>query len=105
VTTDFKSDTTLRWPCRAGDYLLWAGCRGFGGSAFDIDDFWELRDGNHVTITNRFADLPGWFQLHPLEASGSNAYRIMERLNEGMEVRPPYDGPNLWRVFAGGRIA
>jgi len=26
-----------------------------------IRDLWEMRDGDHVTLTNRFEDIPEWF--------------------------------------------
>ncbi|MEE9206971.1 MAG: hypothetical protein V3U67_01155, partial [Gemmatimonadota bacterium] len=52
-----------RWPCRAGDYVLWL--RWFnpidspdGRASFRIMDSWELRDGDHILLTGRECDLP-----------------------------------------------
>ncbi len=107
----FGFDTTLRWSCRAGDYLMWVSCKGFGAlhsrraeDQFEISDLWEMRDGDFVTITNRHHDLPSWFELHPLETSGSAASWMMSRLNSGYKPSEPIDGPNIWRVFAGDRL-
>jgi hypothetical protein len=85
-----------------GDYLLWAS---FQGGGYTIADVWELGDGNFVTLTNRAADLPAWFDLHPLEASGRNVAWMQRRLAGGYDPAEPLDGPNLWRVFAGDRLA
>lgn len=38
---------------------------GQGEDAFRIQDFWELRDGDFITITHRPADLPGGVELPP----------------------------------------
>lgn len=64
-----------------------------------------MRDGNFITITNRVPDLPDWFDLHPLEVSGSLTNWMMKRLKEGYQPQEPVDGPNLWRVPAGDRLA
>ncbi len=60
----FGSDMTLRWTCRAGDYVLWARLQNIfsvsGNEYYKIADLWELCDGNFVTITNRHSDLPDW---------------------------------------------
>ena len=93
---------TLRWACRAGDYLLWAS---FKSGGYTIADVWELDDGNFVTLTNRAADLPTWFDLHPLEASGRHVAWMQRRVAGGYDLAGPLDGPNLWRVFAGDRLA
>lgn len=67
-------------------------------------DIWELHDGNFVTLTNREADLPDWFELYPLEVSGALVSWMKKRLDEGYHPRAPLHAPNLWRVFAGDRI-
>ena len=103
----FASDTTLRWACRAGDYVLWARFQGMfsrEGEEYQIADLWELRDGNFVTITNRHQDLPEGFDLHPLEVSGSYVRWMMKRLDDGDEPQEPIDGQNIWRVFAGDKL-
>jgi len=99
---------TLRWACRAGDYLLWARFQGPlapSGSEYDLADIWELQDGNHVTLTNRVADLPQGFDLHPLEVTGPLVPWMRRRLSAGHTPDAPIVGPSLWRVFASDRIA
>jgi hypothetical protein len=108
VATRFTSDMTLRWACREGDFMLWARFHGPSapsGGEYDIADVWELRDGNHVTLTNRLADLPEGFDLHPLEVSGRLVPWMQRRLSAGHSPAEPIFGPNLWRVLAGDRVA
>jgi hypothetical protein len=103
----FTSDMTLRRACRAGDYLMWARFQGVGagaGNEYTIADIWELRDGNFVTLTNRAADLPAGFDLHPLEAFGRLVGWMQQKLAAGYNPDAPVDGPNLWRAFAGDRV-
>lgn len=103
----FRSDMTLRWACREGDYVFWAKFRGIFSSeknAYKIKDIWELRDGNFITITNRHVDLPDWFDLRPDEVTDSLVGWMLKRLKEGYNPQEPIEGPNIWRVFAGDRI-
>ena len=67
-----RRDMTLRWPCRGGDFLMWLGFSDLfsGPEAIQCHDLWEMRDGSHLTITNRLEDLPPWFRLHPTEVFG-----------------------------------
>lgn len=98
---------TLRWACRSGDYIFWARFQGIfssKGNEYYIADIWELRDGNFITLTNRQADLPDWFELHPYEVSGSLVWWMKKKLDDGYQPQEPMNGPNLWRVFAGDRI-
>ncbi|MCX5676256.1 MAG: hypothetical protein NTX87_14720 [Planctomycetota bacterium] len=69
-----------------------------------VRDLWKMRDGDYVTLTNREADLPPWFTLHPLETANALAYKMMLKLKEGFHPGEPLDGPNLWRVLAGERV-
>ena len=104
----FEPDMTVRWACRAGDYMLWASYQGplsDPNNSYIVVDVWELRDGNFVTITNRYSDLPDWFDLHPLEVSGGLVEWMRRRLDAGYEPDDPIDGPNLWRIRAGDRVA
>ncbi len=104
----FGDDLTVRWSCRAGDFVLWVGLQ--NALAFDhesgwmIRDFWMMRDGDFVTITNRSADLPLWFELHPSEVCGRAAFKMMERLQAGHQPKEPMDAPTIWRVKAGDRL-
>jgi hypothetical protein len=101
----FGPDTTIRWSCREGDYLIWARFQGFFDARYKVADMWELRDGDFVTLTDRVPDLPQGFELHPLEVSGPLVPWMRNKLNQGYTLDVPLDGPNLWRVFAGDRVA
>jgi hypothetical protein len=74
-------------------------------SAWTIRHFWQMRDGDFVTITNRWADLPVWFELHPSEVADAAAFEMMKRLSAGYRPKAPMDGPNIWRAKAGDRLA
>lgn len=105
--TPFESDMTLRWACRTGDFVFWARCGNILSSRkpqFQIADIWELTDGDSLTLTNRTADLPDWFDLHPKEVSGLLSFWMMNRLRQGYGPKEPIEAPNLWRVFAGDRV-
>ena len=103
----FRSDMTLRWPCRGGDFILWFGYRDIfsGPEAIQCYDLWEMRDGYHVTITNRLEDLPPWFRLHPTEVCGGLVYKMMAKVEKRDYPSEPMNGPNLWRLKSGDRIA
>ena len=107
----FGKDMTLHWSCRPGDFILWFTVKsvmdlmGDPENAWTIMDFWEMRDGDFVTITNRIEDLPPWFELHPSEVCNHAARVISERLKAGQEAGEIMDGPHIWRVRAGDRIA
>ena len=106
--TPFGNDATMRLSVRSGDYLLWI----VPDSPFDsnsesewtIRDFWQLRDGDSVTMTNRWVDLPVWFDLHPLEVAGRAVGEMTKKLAQGFQPSEPLDGPNIWRVKAGDRL-
>ena len=109
---DFGPSSTERWSCRQGDLVLWARCnpeRVFADDAgkHDVADFWEMREGQWVTMTNRLCDLPPWVRLHPLELAGAAAMALIDSINSGEYKHPdePMDGPNIWRVMAGDSVA
>ncbi len=101
-------DKTVRWSCRAGEFVLLVRTNSFltsdRPSAWKLRDFWQMRDGDFVTITNRWADLPPWFQLYTSEVAGAAVYRMIERLNAGYKPTAPMEGPNIWRARAGDRL-
>ena len=99
----FAQDMTLRWPCRRGDIILWMGYSNLfqKPELIQIHDFWEMRDGYHVTITNRLEDLPAWFELHLTEACNLLALKLMAKMEKGYKPGQPIDGPNLWRLRSG----
>ena len=106
--TIFSQDSTVRLSCRSGDYLIW--CR-FNGlfsektNGYKIMDLWQLSDGDFITITNRQADLPSWFEIHPLEVSGSMAPWMSSKLDAGYEPNDIVEWPNVWKPLAGDRLA
>jgi hypothetical protein len=99
---------TVRWSCQAGEYVLWVGTDSIltsnQRSAWTIRDFWQMRDGDSVIITNRWADLPGWFELHPTEVGGDATVEMTKRLNAGYRPDDPMEGPSIWRAKAGDRL-
>lgn len=104
----FSDDETVRWSCRAGEFVLWVTAKSFLASdcpsGWTIRDFWQMRDGDFVTFTNRRADLPVWFELYPTETSGRAGSEMMKRLNADYRPKEPMDAPNIWRVKAGDRL-
>lgn len=104
---NFMRDMTLRLSCRAGDFLLWLGYRDIlsGHDAIQCFDLWEMRDGYHLMVTNRLDDLPPWFRLHPTEVCGDFVYKMMDKVEKGDYPSEPMDGPNLWRLQSGDRVA
>jgi hypothetical protein len=61
--------------------------------------------GYHLLITNRLEDLPPWFRLHPTELCNSFVYKMMGKVEKGDYPNEPMDGPNLWRLKSGDRVA
>lgn len=88
------------------DMLLWLRFKGLFSSAPELAilDFWSCRASFPVAITNRSADLPEWFELHPTEAAGPLAHQMMRRLEAGHKPGVPVEGPNIWRILAGDRL-
>ena len=100
----YGKDTTFRLPCRPTDLFLWLRT-GLLSKGPNVVDFWHMQPGNHVTITNRFDDLPGWFTLCAFEVYNTFAYRLLEWNKAGNTIpMDPTTGPNIWRVLAGDRI-
>lgn len=86
----------------------WVRCKGLfapPGQQFGVRDVWQMKDGDYLTITNRWQDLPPWFDLHPLECSGALCDWMQKKLREGYEPEEPVEGPNIWRLSAGDRLA
>lgn len=104
----FGDDTTMRLSVRSGDYLLWVATDSpfvsDSESAWTIRDFWQLRDGDFITMTNRWVDVPVWFDLHPLEVAGRAVSEMKKKMDQGFKPSEPLDGPNVWRVKAGDRL-
>jgi hypothetical protein len=88
--------------------LLWCSPGGGFSDQYGINDLWQLTDGDFVTITNRHADLPSWFKLHPRETTttGLLAMRLYgeKKLSLSQKEAPIVDGPNIWRAILGDRL-
>jgi hypothetical protein len=104
TVVSFKDDMTARWSCRQGDYALWVRYEGILEDSYRLVDVWEMHDGDFITITNRVADLPVWFELQPDEVCNQAAFDMMRKINEGWQPGESVDGPNLWRACAGDRV-
>lgn len=76
-----------------------------GPEAIKCYDLWEIRDGSDVVITNRLEHLPPWFRLHPTEICDSFVYKLYKQVERGEYAESPLDGPNLWRLKSGDRVA
>ena len=102
-----EEDTTILLPCREGDHVLWlrgTGLLGDPTTGVEVRDFWELKAGNTVRITNRFDDLPEWFKPTPMEVRGSAAFALLPRVQAGDVPDVPMEAANIWRVKAGDAI-
>jgi hypothetical protein len=110
VAHPFCGDETIRWSCRRGEYVLWVGVDSLFTadlpSSWKIRDFWQMRDGDFITITNRWPDLPAWFRLHPSEVAGAATFEMQRRMSAGEQpAAETMDCANIWRVKAGDRLA
>ena len=101
----FRRDSTERFSCRSGDYMMLFGYNGpFGNNKYTMKGVWGFKDGDFVTLTNRRADLPSWFELHPNEVAGQLAFEFKEKLDNGYEPKDIMEGENIWRILAGDRL-
>lgn len=100
----FNRNSTVRWSCRKDDIILWFSYKGIRGDAknnLELKDIWSLKDGDFLTITNRFEDIPQWFEFYPFEVKSSFAYKLLPEFNKGNYAKEPIDGPNIWRPKSG----
>jgi hypothetical protein len=105
--TAFEGKETLRWDVFPGDFIVWVRWKNVFSSNTDVIilDFWEMREGDVVSVTSRIEDLPPWFELYPTEVSGYAACLMMQKkLDSGYKPKEPVDGPNLWRIMTGDRV-
>ena len=56
----FNTDTTIRWSCRKGNYILWYGAGSILSRNYNpkINDVWQLNDGYSILLTNHYQNLP-----------------------------------------------
>jgi predicted esterase YcpF (UPF0227 family) len=103
-----EEDDTVRFSARSGDFLFWIGTDSFLAahqfSAWTVRDFWQMRDGDSITITNRWDDVPSWFTLQPTEVSGSATYKFTKAMLANYKPDQETRGPNIWRVKSGNRL-
>jgi hypothetical protein len=97
----FGMDTTTRLSFRKGDFLLHIRYNNMYSDSLSIIDVWELNDRQFATVTNRYEDLPEWFQLHPTEVCGILVDLLLDKFNRGDYPAKPIDGPNVWRIKSG----
>ena len=103
--TTIDGSATHRLECRAGDMLVWLKPESLVSLSPRVTDYWFLRADDRVTITNRLADLPTWFQLHPTEANDAVVFEMARKLEAGWIPGPITEGSNtFWRVSAGDRL-
>ena len=103
--TTIAGSATHRLECRWGDILVRLRPASLWSLMPRVTDFWFLRAEDTVTITNRLADLPTWFQLHPTEAMNAVATEMARRLDEGWVPGPITEASHTyWRVSAGDRL-
>lgn len=104
----FEEDDTVRFSARSGDFLFWIGTDSFLNahqfSAWQVRDSWQMRDGDSITITNRWDDVPSWFTLQPTEVSGSAMYKFTKTMLANYKPDQETRGPNIWRVKSGNRL-
>ena len=80
------------------------GYRPFGSTenAVTVQDVWQMRDGESILVTNRLSDLPNWFSLRKEEVS---SVLLPSLGRDYAEPEETVQGPNVWRVGAGSRVA
>lgn len=103
----FRANQTIKWEVIPGDYIVWVRWQNVFSPSPDITirDFWELREGDLVSVTSDIEDLPSWFELHPTEVCGYAACLMMEKkLKAGYKPTDKTKGPNVWRVVTGDRL-
>lgn len=102
----FKNDTTMRFSFRTDDMLIWFRFTNiFSTESLAIVDAWKLKDGDYAILTNRWNDIPSWFELHYTEVRHMFSYKLMEKIDSGYEPGEKITGPNIWRINAGDTIA
>lgn len=106
ATTRLRRMMTLRWDVAPNDvvWVRWDHALLRKGD-ISIQDFWEMREGDTISITSNIDDLPPWFELHPTEVCGYAACLMIEKkLKAGYKPTDKTDGPNLWRAATGDRV-
>jgi hypothetical protein len=106
---DFNDDesATIELPCREMDHVVWLRPTGVlkdPAEGVQIVNYWECREGDKVTITNKYEDLPDWFTISHKEVRGRAAHLFVQDTRRAKPLTP-VSGENVWRVKSGDRIA
>lgn len=107
IESTIKRDVTERLSCRKGEFLIWFSWKSIWAepkSSILIMNIWELKDGDFITITNRYEDLPSWLDLYPTEVKGRLVRKVIDTFNEGHYPDQPVVECNLMRVKTGDRL-
>lgn len=103
----FQGDSTTRLSCRKGEYLIWFSWSNIFDDlkqSIQMNDIWELNDGDYITISNRTEDLPEWLELFPTEVGGRLSYKYIKKFERGDFPAQPAEGLNIWRPKTGDRL-
>jgi hypothetical protein len=87
-----------------GDLLMHFRTPLFSGDKPELLDLWKMNDDAQLRITNKEAELPPGFELHPTEVCNALAHGMAKKLSNGWEPRDIMQAPNIWRVCAGDRL-
>jgi hypothetical protein len=103
LTVKINSGTTLRLSCRAKDFFVWVRYEDLFSESIGIIDIWEMKEGDSILMTNRFGDVPEWFDLHYSEITGSQTSNWLGKYQD-LPPNTPLEGPNIWKVKSGDRL-
>jgi hypothetical protein len=87
-----------------GDLLMHFRTPLFSDDKPEILDLWLMKEEGQLRITNKEAEMPPGFELHPTEVGDALAYRMMEKLKKGWKPGEIVEAPNIWRVRTGDRL-
>lgn len=87
-----------------GDLLMHFRTPFLGGDRPEILDLWLMKEESQLLITNKEAEMPPGFELHPDEVCNALAHRMTEKLNGGWKPGGIIHAPNIWRMRAGDRL-
>jgi hypothetical protein len=87
-----------------GDLLMHFRTPLFSSDKPGVLDLWQMKDEGQLRITNKEAELPPGFELHPTEVCNALAYSMTTKLSSGREPGDIIYAPNIWRVCAGDRL-
>ena len=95
---NIRNDFTTRLSCRNGYHEIWyswPGMLNISENSIQMEDIWEFSDGGFITLTNRYDDMPEWFNFYPTEVKNSLCRRLIDRFNKGNYPDSPIQGANI----------